>query len=197
MNSLEDPEPYHTFALWYQEHLKTSTSKHPAACVLSTLGNDGYPNARNLALKELKYPYFVITGSLDSRKEKEINNHSKIALTFWWEASLHQVRVQGTATTIDRKTAELLFSQRSRSAQLVSAVSNQGKTLDSIENLENDIRKYAEQLGESAVPCLENWGGYQILPIRVEFIEFRTDRLHQRTLYTFDNNKWTMSLLQP
>jgi len=83
MDQNDYPEPFNIFCLWLHEHVTTITSKHPSACVLSTTALDGYPNVRNVALKELKHPYFVIAESMNSRKVKEINTNPKVALTFW------------------------------------------------------------------------------------------------------------------
>jgi len=191
------PEPFHTFCTWLHKHVTTTTSEHPFACVLSTIGLDGYPNARNLALKEVKAPYFIITGSTHSRKAKEINTNPKVALTFWWEESNRQIRVQGTASPINEETAQFYFNNRSRISQLISSISKQGAPLDAIEDLKKNIEAYEQQLGETAVPCPPDWGGYQIQPKRIEFLEFKTSRLHRRTLYMEENDHWSVSLLQP
>ena len=197
MQQEDYPEPFYTFSVWLHEHVTQKKSAHPAACVLSTVGHDGYPNARYVALKELKFPHLIITGSLLSRKAKEIEAHPQVALSFWWEESNRQVRIQGTATQIDRETASFHFANRDRIAQLVSSISQQGAILDSIKRLKKDIEAHSTRIGDAAIPCPSNWGGYQIAPQRIEFMEFKTSRLHKRTLYTQNDSGWSVTLLQP
>ena len=42
-----------------------------------------------------------------------------------------------------------------------------------------------------------NWGGLEIQPIRIEFMEFSTDRFHKRILYQKVGMRWVKDLLQP
>lgn len=195
MEQQECPNPFNIFASWIHEHIITTKSKHPSACVLSTIGFDGFPNTRYLALKELNRPYFIVTGSLNSRKGKEIEANSKVALTFWWEESLRQVRIQGEAQCIDNETADFYFSERSKEAQTVSTVSNQGAVIKNISELKVRFRESVQS--NTPIKRPKHWSGWKILPKRIEFLEFKPSRLHHRTLYTHSQEGWEITQLQP
>ncbi len=195
MKYQESQDPYHIFTAWLQEHITTTTSKHPFACAFSTIGLDGFPNTRYVALKELQQHHFIVTGPLHSRKGREIKENPKVALTFWWEESLRQIRIQGEAQQIDIETADFYFSNRNKEAQTVSLISKQGVTLDNYNDFFNRFRESVKSTTPIKRP--ENWGGWKILPTRIEFLEFKTSRLHKRTLYTRDENQWDVVQLQP
>src|SRR5690606_31919825 len=106
--------PIAYFNKWFQEELNLTKVRIPYACCLSTMGTDGYPNARFVSLKEVTESSFVVTGPIISRKGIEINTNNKVALTFWWTETERQVRIQGDATTISGKLADKYFAERSR-----------------------------------------------------------------------------------
>lgn len=195
MKHQESPEPFSVFEKWLQEHVTTTASNHPMACALSTIGLDGFPNTRYVALKELQRPHFIVTGPLLSRKGKEIHENPKVSLTFWWEKSARQIRIQGEAQKIDTKTADFYFLNRNREAQAVSSISDQGISLD---NYDEFFKRFRESVQNTTpIKRPKNWGGWKILPKRIEFLEFKTSRLHKRTLYTRDEDQWNVVLLQP
>lgn len=195
MEHQEYQDPFSFFENWLEKHITTTTSNHPLACALSTIGLDGFPNTRYVALKELQPPNFIVTGPLLSRKGKEIEENPKVSLTFWWEESLRQIRIQGEAQKIDTKTADFYFSNRNKEAQVVSSISDQGEPLDNYKAFFNRFRESVQNTTPIKRP--KNWGGWKILPKRIEFLEFKPSRLHNRTLYTRDEGQWNVLQLQP
>ncbi|MDB4292805.1 pyridoxal 5'-phosphate synthase [Maribacter sp.] len=189
--------PFVLFEKWFSEEKKRSNLKLPAACCLSTIGLDGYPNARFVSLKEISNESFVITGPLNSRKGNEIDNCSKAALSFWWTSTERQIRIQGDVTKIPEAAAEIYFEQRNRDSKIVSTAFEQGKEIQSIAHLRDFFEQRKKELGSTEIKHPKNWGGIYIKPIRIEFMEFKKSRLHERTLYHQVNNKWEMILLQP
>ena len=189
--------PLLLFEKWFSEEKNLNTLKLPSACCLSTIGLDGYPNARFVSLKEIVNESFVITGPLNSRKGNEIENSPTAALTFWWTSTERQIRVQGDVLKIAKPDAQIYFEQRNRDAKIVSTVFEQGKKIQSIAHLQNDFEKQKEELENQEIKCPTNWGGIYIKPIRIEFMEFKKSRLHERKLYQQIDNKWEMIILQP
>jgi len=189
--------PLLLFEKWFSEEKKLNNLNLPAACCLSTTGLDGYPNARFVSLKEIADDSFVITGPLNSRKGREIENSPKAALTFWWTASERQVRIQGDVSKIPKPNAKIYFDQRNRDSKIVSTVFEQGKEIQSIAHLQKHFEELKEELDSKEISRPENWGGIYIKPIRIEFMEFKKSRLHERKLYERVNNEWEMIILQP
>lgn len=189
--------PLLLFEKWFSEEKELSNLKLPAACCLSTIGLDGYPNSRFVSLKETKNESFVITGPLDSRKGREIENSPKAALSFWWTTTERQIRIQGDVSKIPKSNAKIYFEQRNRDSKIVSTVFEQGKSIQSVTHLQKHFEEKKEELESKEIKCPENWGGIYIKPLRIEFMEFKKSRLHERKLYEKVNNEWSMIILQP
>ena len=191
------PEPFELFERWYSQELRITTARIPSACCLSTIGVDGFPNARFLALKDVSAGAFVVTGSLASRKGVELEHSPRVALTFWWPVTERQVRLQGIASRISDQMADDLFSDRSRESQIVSIVSRQGEELTNVQYLINayDDLEVSHQGQQLKRPT--DWGGYSIKPIRIEFLEFNESRFHNRILFEMREGFWDSKRLQP
>ncbi|MBF2709777.1 pyridoxine/pyridoxamine 5'-phosphate oxidase [Flavobacterium soyangense] len=192
-----ETKPIEIFSKWFSEELNLTKVSIPSACCLSTIGIDNYPNARFVALKGIVNDNFIVTGTLTSRKGLEINETNKVALTFWWTETERQVRIQGNAIELNKNLADKYFSKRNRDSQIVSIVSNQGQTLKDIEILNSKYREIEIKSSNQLLTRPENWGGYEIEPIRIEFLEFKTTRFHDRKLYEIKNGRWEETVLQP
>ena len=189
--------PLQLFTVWHREELNLTKVSIPSACCLSTIGLDNYPNARFLSLKEILEEAFIITGTLTSRKGLEIAQSSKVALTFWWTETKRQVRIQGDAIQISKQLSDKYFSERAVDAQIISLVSNQGKEIDSFESLNKKYQQAENEFGNKPIARPENWGGYSIKPLRIEFMEFKPTRFHDRKLYELVEEQWMVKQLQP
>lgn len=189
--------PIKIFSQWFDEELNLTNVRIPSACCLSTIGKDKYPNARFVSLKGIVQNKFVVTGTVTSRKGLEINETNKVALTFWWTETERQVRIQGNAKQIGHELADKYFAERNRDSQIVSIVSNQGKQLNDIETLNKKYHEIETKLSNQLLLRPESWGGYLIEPNRIEFLEFKPSRFHDRTLYQVMNGKWLKTTLQP
>lgn len=189
--------PLDLFTSWYEAELQASIDVIPSACCLSTIGLDGYPNARFVSLKEVKNGSFIITGSIDSLKGKEIAECPKVALTFWWAGTQKQVRIQGEASLLSYQMAQNYFHERPLDAQIVSSISKQGHALESLESLQEKLYAFKKPPEQKGIPCPDNWGGYSIKPVRMELMTFKKSRLHERWLYESKDANWRKQLLQP
>lgn len=198
-NSLErmknTENPIAIFSKWFNEECELTKVKIPSAVCLSTVGIDNFPNARFVSFKEIIDNAFIVTGPLNSRKGIEINSNNQVAMTFWWAETERQIRVQGIATPINNELADRYFKERNINSKAVSSISEQGKELDNVVLLE---KKVEDKVAEGKrINRPNNWGGFSIQPIRIEFMEFKETRFHHRKLYERKNDKWSMKQLQP
>jgi pyridoxamine 5'-phosphate oxidase len=189
--------PIEYFHKLYNEERNLTKVRIPTACCLSTIGTDGYPNARFVSLKEVMGNNFIVTGTVTSRKGIEINAVNKVALTFWWTETERQVRIQGTATVISEELADKYFAERNRESQIISLASEQGQDLINMETLNNTYQEIETQFSNRTLTRPENWSGYSIEPIRIEFLEFKPTRFHDRRLYSLVNGQWIVRQIQP
>ena len=192
-----ETNPIIIFKKWFDEELNLTKVRIPSACCLSTIGIDNYPNARFVSFKDVTENNFIVTGTLTSRKGLEIKETDKVALTFWWTETERQIRIQGNAKVISNELADKYFAERNRDSQIVSIVSNQGQELNDFETLNKKYQETETNFSDQLLTRPENWGGYSIQPIRIEFLEFKPTRFNDRKLYKLTNGQWTKTELQP
>tara|TARA_R100001143_G_scaffold63594_1_gene73163 strand:+ start:16632 stop:17216 length:585 start_codon:yes stop_codon:yes gene_type:complete len=189
--------PIELFLKWYNRELSLTNVRLPGACCLSTIGIDGVPNARFVSLKDVIDGKFAITGSINSRKGLEIEANPNVALTFWWTETERQVHIQGNASVMENSLADKYFAERNRESQIVSIVSKQGQELQNVDEL---TQKYIELDTQSSGKDLKRpdyWRGYLIEPFRIEFLDFKSTRFHERVLYEMEHGEWNHQQLQP
>ena len=58
-------------------------------------------------------------------------------------------------------------------------------------------QKIAARFADGAVPRPPFWGGYRLVPTRVEFWQGRINRLHDRLRYTRRGEGWDLERLAP
>jgi pyridoxamine 5'-phosphate oxidase len=189
--------PFSLFAEWYAEALQHSAASIPSACCFSTVGLDGFPNARFVSLKAVADERFLLTGPLNSRKGREVDACNKVALTFWWATSEKQVRIQGTALPLASEEADACFEERPWEAKIVSVISRQGEILQNADSLIQKFIAYQKEHAGEQILRPKDWSGFAVYPVRMEFMQFRQNRLHERLLFQKENSGWTMTRLQP
>lgn len=189
--------PIEIFKLWYQKEQELTKIRIPSACCLSTNGIDGFPNSRFVSLKDILDNKFIITGNLTSRKGVEIESSENVALAFWWIETEKQVRIQGKATKISEQLSDKYFLERNRDSQIVSIVSNQGKIIENNQKLFDGYENIELTFKNKILKRPENWGGFEIEPLRIEFLEFKQTRFHNRKLFQLFDGQWEMTQLQP
>ncbi|WP_242155961.1 pyridoxine/pyridoxamine 5'-phosphate oxidase [Aestuariivivens sediminis] len=187
--------PIDIFNKWFFEEEKLTSVTIPTAVCLSTNGLDGFPNARVVSYKEISENNFIITGPLNSRKGMEIERSNKVALTFWWAETERQVRIQGLASKLSEELADKIFRSRDLNSQIVSSICKQGTEIDELQNLEAKILKRISK--KTCVSRPKEWGGYSIKPLRIEFMEFKKNRFHIRSLFELENGSWIIKQIQP
>lgn len=187
------------FQHYLDQEIQARKQRLPYACCLSTIGLDGFPNARFVSLKEVNDGQFVVSGTLSSRKGDEIQANPQVALTFWWPETQRQVRIQGIAKTIEGKIVDEYFNDRNLESRIVSVVSDQGKVLQDLDVLTQQYENFVQNLNQkTSIARPENWGAYAVEPIRVEFLTFSENRFHDRSLFQKEeDDHWTETKLQP
>lgn len=188
---------FEKFNNWYQQEVNATQIAISSACCFSTIGTDGYPNSRFVSLKEIKDHGFIITGPLNSRKGVEVQACSKVSLSFWWAQTARQVRIQGDAFPIAPAEADRYFKGRNRDSKIVSTLFQQGMPIQQPDHLIRQFEQGKGQFKADNIPRPKHWGGFRIAPVRVEFMEFRTSRLHLRELHQKENNSWKIQYIQP
>ncbi|KID56345.1 pyridoxamine-phosphate oxidase [Pseudoalteromonas luteoviolacea] len=189
--------PIDKFKVWWQESQVGSPLNQKNAVCVSTIDKSGFPSGRFVDLKSVSDEGFVFCSYLDSAKGKQILHNAKSAVTIWWDHVGYQVRVIGHAEEISEAQADAFWEARTRSAQLTTTAFDQSALLESESLLATRLKKASMQFDGAPIPRPQNWGGYIVKPISIEFLTFRESRLHLRELYTRTDGCWEKQLLQP
>jgi len=63
--------------------------------------------------------------------------------------------------------------------------------------LVDSVKFYEEKFAGKVVPLPEFWGGYRVIPEKIEFWQGKADRLHDRFVYTKQGTEWAITRLNP
>ncbi|KAI0155012.1 pyridoxamine 5'-phosphate oxidase [Xylariaceae sp. FL1272] len=209
---LDAHSPIPQFHAWFSHAQKSGRVSHPETCCLATASlPSGRVSSRMVYLKELDTKGFVIYSNFGtSRKARDLASNRYASLTFWWEDLERQVRVEGPAVRMEKEESQKYFDTRVRGSRIGAWASRQSQVLNSngegddgrkeLEGWVEDVEQKFE--GEDQIPVPEFWGGLRIIPESVEFWQGRQNRLHDRFVYTKEEDTaegsgWTLKRLSP
>ncbi len=191
-----NPNPIIQFNKWFDEAANSEIDT-VNGMTLSTATKQGMPSARVVLLKGVESNGFIFYTNYTSEKGQHLAENPFASLTFFWKELERQVRVDGSVEKISVKDSEAYFKSRPYKSRIGAWVSNQSKPLNSrVELMQKFTLKAAKFLGQE-VPKPEFWGGYILIPTRIEFWQGRPSRLHDRINYTLENGAWKIERLSP
>lgn len=168
-----------------------------APVTLATAGPDGQPSARLVLLRHVDERGFAFFTNYNSRKGRELAANPRAALCIHWIALDEQIRVEGHVERLPDVESDAYFDGRPRGSQLGAWASNQSAVLPSRETLEEAYRDIEKRFEGQPVTRPPFWGGFRIVPHRIEFWYGRPDRLHDRVVYVRDGEAWRIERLYP
>lgn len=191
------PDPIQQFERWWQEVLAAQIPE-PNGMTLATATPEGRPSARIVLLKGFDARGFVFYSNGLSRKGQEIEVNPQAALVFWWEPLERQVRIEGAIGRIDPQESDAYFHSRPRSSQLGAWASEQSQVIEGRQGLETRLQDLEDRYGDGErVPRPPHWGGFRLVPDRIEFWQGRPSRLHDRLCYLKQSEGWSIVRLSP
>ena len=180
--------PIVLFQKWFAEMESLNGTEEVNAMTVSTFGLDGFPKARIVLLKKFDENGFVFYTNYDSEKGKAITKNPNVCLSFFWESLERQVIIKGIAEKLSANLSDNYFANRPEGSQLGAVVSNQSEIIASRAVLEEKLKALENEYQNKPIPRPENWGGFLVRPIEIEFWQGRQNRLHDRIRYKLNDN---------
>jgi len=191
-------DPFHQFTTWYDEAVAAGLPE-PEAMTLSTATLEGRPSARIVLLRGYDERGFCFFSNYASQKGRELAANPYAAVTFHWVELERQVRIAGRVEKVSAAESDAYFKSRPAQSRIGAWSSPQSEVIASRDTLEQLVKEYQEKYSdEAAIPRPEHWGGYRVLPERIEFWQGRPSRLHDRLRFSrIEQESWTLERLAP
>lgn len=188
--------PFEQFELWFRQAQQAQLAE-PNAMSLATASDQAVPALRTVLLKYFDNNGFVFFTNYSSNKARDINVNPQVALMFPWVALERQVVIQGRAEKISSAESLRYFISRPSGSQLGAWVSHQSSVITGRKVLEMKLAQMQQKFRDGKIPLPDFWGGYRVVPEKIEFWQGRPSRLHDRFLYSRQAGEWHIDRLAP
>nr|WP_298793627.1 pyridoxamine 5'-phosphate oxidase [uncultured Allomuricauda sp.] len=190
--------PMEQFQKWFYEVETTDGMDEPNAMTVSTIGLDGFPKNRVVLMKKYTHEGFIFYTNYQSEKGKAIENNPLMCLSFFWPNMERQIIIKGKAEKVAENLSDGYFESRPVGSQLGAVVSDQSDVIPSKAFLQEKLEALEKKYEGKEIPRPENWGGYLVRPVSLEFWQGRPNRLHDRIRYTLQEDyNWKIERLAP
>lgn len=195
-------DPFEQFKNWLRD-AESAEIYEPNAFVLGTVDESNHPRTRTVLLKGIDSRGFFFATNYLSRKGEAVAANPYVSATFGWYSMYRQVIIQGLAELVSAAESDEYHASRPHESQVAAWSSKQSSKIDTRAALDAQFTEALEKFEGKEVPRPEYWGGYRIVPTRIEFWKGRSNRMHDRIEFvrniTEDGvaSEWLVQRLQP
>ena len=189
-------DPFEQFTTWFEQALAAEVNE-PNAMNVATVDANGKPTSRIVLIKQFDRRGFTWYTNYDSQKGRQLAANPHAALLFFWSELERQIRIEGVVERTSTHDSDTYFHSRPLKSRLAAIASVQSAPVADRAALEQHYDAVAARYGE-APPRPDHWGGFRLVPQRIEFWQGRRSRFHDRIVYTLQpDGSWTRQRLQP
>lgn len=191
-----DPDPLRQLRSWLEDALATDFYE-PNAMTLATADASGRVSARMVLLKGVEGGGLEFYTNYGSRKGRDLAVNPRAAAVLYWDRLERQARAEGRVVRLSVEASRAYFATRPYGSQIAAWASEQSRPLADRAALEERFAAFEARFPPGEVPLPPGWGGYRLLPERLEFWQGRENRLHDRIVYRAAESGWTRERLFP
>jgi pyridoxamine 5'-phosphate oxidase len=195
-------DPIEQFKIWLQEADEEKIYE-PNAFVLSTVTDLNAPSSRTVLLKGVDEHGFFFATNFESRKGQAIAQNPAVSAVFGWYSMYRQVLVEGVVENVPESDSDEYFNSRPHESKVAAWSSNQSQPIQNRDALDLQFQVALDRFEGKDVRRPDYWGGYRIVPSRIEFWKGRSNRMHDRIAFTRnldasgEPTEWKVQRLQP
>jgi pyridoxamine 5'-phosphate oxidase len=192
-----DADPLRQLSAWL-DTARAAGQPMPEAMTLASATSHAVPSARLVILRGLRRGLVFFTDR-DSDKGAELAANPRAAAVLHWLVPAHrQVRVTGPVEPVSEGEADDYWRTRAPAVRLSAAAWHQSRAVASRAVLQEQVQDLLRRHPSGAdVPRPQRWGGFRVLPSRVEFWQESPDGLHDRIRYGRGCGGWIIERLSP
>ncbi|MCH8569128.1 MAG: pyridoxamine 5'-phosphate oxidase [Balneolales bacterium] len=192
-----DPDPITQFKKWFAQALDSNLPE-PNAMALATAASNMQPSVRIVLLKGVDERGFIFYTNYGSRKGIDLAQNKRAGICFNWLELERQIRIEGSCEKLPGAESDQYFASRPFESRIGALASHQSSVVRDRQQLQTQFDQLKSEYEGKEVPRPENWGGYLVKPLRLEFWQGRPGRLHDRIEYNLnDNGVWERRRLSP
>lgn len=189
-------DPWALFASWMAD-AEASEPVDANAMALATADEDGLPDVRMVLLKGVDPQGLVFYTNVNSAKGGQLAHNPQAAIVLYWKSLGRQIRARGPISPVTAQEADAYFASRHPESRIGAIASRQSSPLDSRDALMAEVATLTARYENQTIPRPENWTGFRIAPIQLEFWQNGAFRLHDRVRFTRQGDGWSRSRLYP
>lgn len=195
-------DPIEQFKIWLRE-AEAAEIYEPNAFVLGTVDETSRPRTRTVLLKGVDERGFFFATNYLSRKGEAVAANKNVSATFGWYSMYRQVLIQGVAEKVAAAESDEYHASRPHDSQVAAWSSQQSQPIDNRTALDAQFDEALAKFENTDVPRPDYWGGYRIVPTRIEFWKGRSNRMHDRIEFfrsldaAGNASGWQVQRLQP
>ena len=189
--------PFSFFLKWFQDAENSQEIIESNAMTISTVDQNNSASSRVVLLKEIKARSLIFFSNYNSRKGQAIDKNPNICASFYWAPLERQVIFKGIAKKTSEVYSDNYFKSRPFNSQVAAIISDQSKKISSYEDLLFKYNSFIKENKNSNLQRPSHWGGIELFVYEIEFWQGRENRLHNRVVCNFIDDKWELSLLSP
>jgi pyridoxamine 5'-phosphate oxidase len=189
-------DPVRLFVDWMVGAIDAGVQE-PHVAILSTVDDQGHPDARALILKDVDQRGWWFASGSTGPKGTQLASHPWAALTWYWPGQARQIRVRGEVHEADADVSAQDFLARAPGGRAEALVGRQSEPLADQAELAEALADAEAGIAENPDLVAKDWTRYVLRADEVQFFQGSPDRMHTRVGYTRTGNEWTHTLLWP
>lgn len=193
-----EDDPFDQLRDWLVDAACEPMIRYPRAACLATVDTSGRPDARIVLVHAIEEDTLLFATDARSPKARQLAAVPQAALVFHWEALERQVRLRGSVLRAGDADADRGFVDRPRRSRITTWASVQSRPLPDPTSLTRAYERAAEEHRDAdPVPRPDTWVAFRLRPLEIELWSAGACRLHHRTLYRRDGDRWRRTRLEP